>query len=92
MGQNPFPYSDSNKRYHTYDYDLRRRFGGKVSRVGLNGGMTCPNLDGTRGRGGCAYCAPDGGGAFAGDPAASIPVQFAAGAARMGEKLSLIHI
>lgn len=53
---NPFPYSDSNKRYYTYDYYLRTRFGGKVCKVPLDGGFTCPNLDGTKGRGGCTYC------------------------------------
>ncbi len=53
---NPFPYSDSNKRYHTYDYDLRQRFGGKVAKLPIDGGFTCPNIDGTRGRGGCTYC------------------------------------
>ena len=48
-----FLYSDSNKRYHTYSYAMRRRFGGKVMRVSLNAGFTCPNIDGTKGRGGC---------------------------------------
>ena len=53
---NPYPYSDSNKRYYTYDCYLRRRFGGKVIKIPLDAGFTCPNLDGTRGRGGCIYC------------------------------------
>ena len=30
--RNPFPYSDSNKRYFTYDYWLRQTFGGKCAR------------------------------------------------------------
>ena len=51
-----FLYSDSNKRYHTYSYAMRRRFGGKVMRVSLNAGFTCPNIDGTKGRGGCVFC------------------------------------
>ncbi|MCQ2425002.1 MAG: TIGR01212 family radical SAM protein [Lachnospiraceae bacterium] len=53
---NPFPYSDSNKRYHTYDYDLRVRFGGKTAKLPIDGGFSCPNIDGTKGRGGCTYC------------------------------------
>lgn len=59
----PFPYSDDNKRYHTLHYHNRRVFGGRVYKAVLDAGMTCPNLDGTCGTGGCAFC--DGGsGAF----------------------------
>lgn len=53
---NPFPYSDSNKRYYTWDYYLRKRYGGKVFKIGLDAGFSCPNIDGTRGKGGCSYC------------------------------------
>ncbi|MBQ8186316.1 MAG: TIGR01212 family radical SAM protein [Clostridia bacterium] len=53
---NPYRYSDSNKRYMTYDWYLKQRFGGKVAKVTLDIGCTCPNLDGTRGHGGCIYC------------------------------------
>ena len=53
---NPFPYSDSNKRYYTWDYYLRQKYGGKVFKVGLDAGFSCPNIDGARGRGGCTYC------------------------------------
>lgn len=52
----PFPYSDSNKRYHTYDFFLRRRFGRKCARITLDAGFSCPNIDGTCGKGGCIYC------------------------------------
>ena len=59
----PFPYSDDNKRYHTLYYHNRHRFGGRVYKAVLDAGMTCPNLDGTCGTQGCAFC--DGGsGAF----------------------------
>ncbi len=56
MTDNPFPYSRSNKRYYTWDYFLREKFGGKVSKVSLDGGFSCPNIDGTCGKGGCTYC------------------------------------
>ncbi len=60
---NPFPYSLDNKRYHTLHYHNRQVFGGRVEKAVLNGGFTCPNIDGTKGVGGCAFC--DGGsGAF----------------------------
>ena len=53
---NPYAYSDSNKRYMTYDWYMKRRFGGKVAKVTLDIGCTCPNIDGARGTGGCIYC------------------------------------
>lgn len=60
MQPNPFPYTDTNKRYHTYDYDMRQRFGGKCVKIPLDGGFNCPNIDGTKGTGGCAYCTKQG--------------------------------
>ena len=63
--RNPFPYSDSNKRYHTYDYYLRRTFGGKCAKIPLDAGFSCPNIDGRCGVGGCIYCSGRGCGDFA---------------------------
>lgn len=73
---NPFPYSDSNKRYYTYDYYLRRTFGGKCAKLPLDAGFTCPNIDGTCGRGGCIYCSDRGSGDFAPRPTLSIREQI----------------
>ena len=53
---NPYKYSDTNKRYMTYDWYMKQRFGGKVAKVSLDIGCSCPNLDGTKGAGGCIYC------------------------------------
>ena len=69
---NPFPYSDTNKRYYTYDYYLRRTFGGKCAKLPLDAGFTCPNIDGRCGRGGCIYCSDRGSGDFA--PNALLPI------------------
>lgn len=71
-----FIYSDNNKRYHTLDYHLKHKFGGKVFKVSLNGGFTCPNIDGTKGFGGCTYCSDQGSGDFAGNPQMPISMQF----------------
>lgn len=73
--KNKFKYSNDNKRYHTWNYHLHRKFGCKVFKVALNGGFTCPNIDGSKGTGGCIYCS-GGSGNFAGDPAHSILTQF----------------
>lgn len=43
----------------------RRKFGCKVYKLSIDGGFTCPNRDGTLATGGCIFCGPDGGGAFA---------------------------
>ncbi len=71
-----FKYSDDNKRYHTWNYHLRRKFGQKVFKIALNGNFTCPNIDGTKGTGGCTYCSSMGSGDFAGDVSKSIEQQF----------------
>lgn len=54
--QNPFKYSDTNKRYYTYEYYLRKTFGSKCAKITLDCGFSCPNIDGTVGFGGCIYC------------------------------------
>ncbi len=73
---NPFPYSDTNKRYYTYDYYLRHTFGTKVAKLPIDAGFTCPNLDGTCGTGGCIYCSGRGSGDFAPDAVLSIAEQI----------------
>ena len=67
------------KRYHSLDFHLRSRFGEKVYRIALNGGMTCPNRDGHIGTGGCIFCSADGSGDFAGRPSLTISQQLAEG-------------
>lgn len=62
MSDPVFPYSDDNKRYHTLSFENRRRFGGKVFKAVLDAGFTCPNIDGTKGVGGCVFC--DGGSGY----------------------------
>lgn len=43
-------------RYYAYNFHLRSKFGQRVQRVSLNGGFTCPNVDGTVATGGCNFC------------------------------------
>ena len=50
----------------------RRTFGEKLYKLSLNGGMTCPNRDGTCGDRGCIFCSAGGSGDFT--PDASLPV------------------
>ena len=60
---NPYLFSDTNKRYLTFDYFVRHRFGKKCAKVPLDAGLTCPNIDGTKGYGGCIYCSHGSSGA-----------------------------
>lgn len=54
---NPYKYSyGTNKRYRTFDGYIKERFGGKCAKITLDGGFTCPNIDGRAGRGGCLFC------------------------------------
>ena len=71
-----FKYSDTNKRYHTLDYFYKHKFGCKVFKVSLNGGFTCPNIDGTVGTKGCIYCSRLGSGEFAGKSCDDLVKQF----------------
>ncbi len=51
-------------RYLSVNDVWRKKFGGKVYRLSIEGGVTCPNRDGTRSVGGCIFCA-GGSGSFA---------------------------
>lgn len=53
------------KPYHSLDYELKHQFGQKIYKVSLDGGMSCPNRDGTIGTGGCTFCSQGGSGEFA---------------------------
>lgn len=44
------------KLVNMFGGDLSRRYGQKVHKLTLHGGFSCPNRDGTLGRGGCTFC------------------------------------
>ena len=71
-----FKYSLDNKRYHTLNYYLKNRFHEKIYKVSLNAGFTCPNIDGTKGYGGCIYCSKTGSGEFGGNINDDLITQF----------------
>lgn len=74
------------KPYYSLDYMLKERFGEKVYKVTLNGGMSCPNRDGRIGTGGCIFCSAGGSGDFAADPALSITRQIDSQIALLSQK------
>lgn len=46
----------SDKPYKEFADLLKQYFPYKVQKISVNAGFTCPNRDGTKGRGGCTYC------------------------------------
>jgi radical SAM protein (TIGR01212 family) len=66
----------SGKRYHSLNHHLRQRFGQKVFKISLDAGFSCPNRDGSKSTGGCAFCSLRGSGDFAGDRHKNIEEQF----------------
>ncbi len=43
-------------RFRSFGAELRKRFGGRVQRISIDAGFTCPNVDGAVARGGCHFC------------------------------------
>lgn len=43
-------------KFNAFGASLRRRFGGRIQRVSLDAGFTCPNVDGAVAKGGCNFC------------------------------------
>lgn len=53
-----YPWGD-NRRFNSYTAYFQRQFGGRVQKISIDAGFTCPNRDGTKGLGGCTYCVND---------------------------------
>lgn len=62
--------------YYSLNEYLKNTFGEKVYKISLNGGMTCPNRDGTLGRKGCIFCSRGGSGEFAANAVLDIKSQI----------------
>lgn len=83
---NDFKYSNTNKRYHTLDFFFKQKFGTKVGRIPIDAGFTCPNIDGTKGFGGCTFCNTSGSGDFAGKRSDQLVEQWESGKEMMARK------
>ena len=67
---------NNEKHYNTIHNYYIHKFGTKVYKIPLNGGFTCPNIDGTVATGGCTFCSYMGSGDFAGNKRNSLKEQF----------------
>ena len=66
----------------------KNKFGCKIYKLSLNGGMTCPNRDGTLGTNGCIFCSRGGSGDFASHSSLSIPEQIEEAKKLVSRKIS----
>ena len=71
--------------YRSLNDEMREKFGGKVYKLALEGGFTCPNRDGTLGSRGCIFCL-GGSGDFAEKPCDSVAEQIEKAKARVAHK------
>lgn len=82
-----FPMSGLEKtRYLSLSNDLRHRFGGRVQKIPLDAGFTCPNRDGTLSHTGCVFCNPGGSGTGNFSRGVGLEEQWDILTARLGRK------
>lgn len=72
--------------YITLNEYLKKQFGTKVYKLALSAATTCPNRDGTVGKGGCIFCGEDGSGSFASPVTMSITEQIETAKAKIKSK------
>lgn len=72
--------------YYSLNEYLRNTFGEKVYKISLNGGMTCPNRDGTLNDKGCIFCSKGGSGEFSASSALSVTEQIEEAKSRIRKK------
>ena len=76
--EEPYPWNYS-RRFNSYSEYIKKRFGGRVQKVSVDAGFTCPNRDGTIGTGGCTFCDNSGFNPSYCDPQKSITRQIEEG-------------
>ena len=72
--------------YYSLNEYLNKTFGEKVYKISLNGGMTCPNRDGTLSDKGCIFCSKGGSGEFSADKILPISKQIEQAKLRISAK------
>ncbi len=72
--------------YYSLNEYLLKTFGEKVYKISLDGGMTCPNRDGTLGNRGCVFCSRGGSGEFAAQRSLPVSEQIEQAKRRISKK------
>lgn len=88
---NQFKYSNTNKRYYTWDFYLKNTYGTKVAKIPIECGFTCPNRDGKISYGGCSFCSSLGSGEF--NPHFNLPtdIQYQQGKEKLKSKWNITY-
>jgi radical SAM protein (TIGR01212 family) len=73
-----FPWGH-NRRFNAYSNYFRKNYGGRIQKVSINAGFSCPNRDGTSGFGGCTFCRNDAFNPSYCDPSKTVSEQLAEG-------------
>lgn len=76
------------KPYHSLDFAMKQQYGAKIYKIALDGGMTCPNRDGTLGTKGCIFCSEAGSGDFASPRCSSVTMQIENAISGVSEKIN----
>ncbi|MBQ9679071.1 MAG: TIGR01212 family radical SAM protein [Ruminococcus sp.] len=74
--------------YYSLNEYYKQKYGKKVYRLAISGGMTCPNRDGTLGTRGCIFCSAGGSGEFASSATFSVAEQLEQAKRRVKAKTS----
>ncbi|NOU46232.1 MAG: TIGR01212 family radical SAM protein [Bacteroidales bacterium] len=53
-----YPWGNA-RRFNSYAEYFKKLFGSRVQKISVNAGFTCPNRDGSKGKGGCTFCNND---------------------------------
>ena len=75
-------------RYNDANTYFKNRFGHKMYKAAVSLDVTCPNRDGSKGTGGCAFCSAGGSGEFAADKRRSVTDQIDEAVARLAAKVT----
>lgn len=67
------------RRFNSYSGFFRKEFGGRLQKVSIDAGFTCPNRDGSKGYGGCTFCRNDAFNPSYCSPSKSITTQISEG-------------
>lgn len=81
----------NHKPYNLFSSHLKQRFGGRVHKISVDAGFSCPNRGATRDQPGCLFCDPSGSGSAGIEPALSVAEQIQAGKEVMVRKYKAKH-
>jgi radical SAM protein (TIGR01212 family) len=76
--ESKYPWGHS-RRFNAYSNYFKKLYGGRMQKVSIDAGFSCPNRDGTIGTGGCTYCNNDAFNPSYCHPAKSVSAQIATG-------------